>query len=76
MLFMAKKRTAEPIDATPDRHKSTVVSFRPDATLRGVLQSEADKQRRSVAQLVVLLLEQALKANGLWPAKGDQEGGK
>ena len=75
MRLMAKKKPS-PAAAAPDRHKSTVVSFRPDAALRGVLQSVADKQRRSVAQVVILLLEQALTVDGLWPPAGDQKGGK
>lgn len=73
MPLMARKRTHEPeSDPKADRHKSTVVSFRPEQVVRAVLQGVAESQRRSVAQVVVLLLEKALEADGLWPtAKPD-----
>ena len=68
MPLMARKRTHQPdADAGADRHKNTVVSFRPEAALRAALQAVAAEQRRSVAQVVVLLLEKALAADGLWP---------
>lgn len=74
MPVMARKRTHQlDADAGADRHKNTVVSFRPEHALRAALQAVASAQRRSVAQVVVLLLEKALEADGLWPpaAKGE-----
>ena len=61
-----KKPKAEPEPRT-DRHKNAVVSFRPDAPLRAAIQELAEAERRSVAQVVEILLEEALAARKLWP---------
>lgn len=75
MATMAKKRpTAEQpsIPETPpgDRHKYPLVSVRPTPALADVLKRLAQEERRSVSQIVVLLLEEALKAKKLWPPPG------
>jgi hypothetical protein len=67
MPVMAKKKPERAGDAGADRHKNAVVSFRPEPALRAALRAVAARQRRSVAQVVVLLLEKALEADGEWP---------
>jgi cytochrome c553 len=64
---MAKKRQTAETEGTPDRHKYPVLSARPTAEMRRVLQAYAKRERRSVSQVVLLLLERALAAEGLWP---------
>jgi hypothetical protein len=67
---MAKKKPkseAEPEAA--DRHKNTVVSFRPAPELRAAIGALAVADRRSMAQMIEILLEEALKARGCWPSK-------
>jgi hypothetical protein len=63
---MAKKRT----DA--DRHKNRVLSLRPPPSMRAALERLAKEQRRSVAQVALLLLERILVADKLW--QPEQEG--
>ena len=52
---------------------ATVVSFRPPQGLRSVLQAVADSERRSMSQMIEILLEEALKARGKWPVAGQAE---
>lgn len=51
-----------------DRHKGSALGLRVSPELRAVLDSKAIEDRRSVAQTVILLLEQALAREGRWPA--------
>lgn len=66
-----------PADLSPapvefqDRHKNPVASFRPKPPMRAVLQQLADDERRSVAQIIEILLEEAMTARGLWPPSAD-----
>ena len=61
---MSKKKPQEPTDdaTPPDRHKHTVVSFRPPPDFLEKLRALAKGERRSVAQLVQILLEEAIQA--------------
>lgn len=61
--------TETPDEATADRHKNMVVSFRPEAPLRIAFTSLAKRERRSMAQMIEILLEEALTHRGLWPAQ-------
>ena len=72
MPVMAKKKPTAPADqpdAPADRHKDKVMSLRPSADLRAVIQELADDERRSLAQMAEILLEEALKGRGRWPVK-------
>ena len=55
-----------------DRHKHAIMSFRPPDDLRDVIVSLAKTERRSVAQVVQILVEEALTQRGPWTA--EQEG--
>jgi hypothetical protein len=57
---MAKKRT------DGDRHKNRVLSLRPPPSMRAALERLAKEQRRSVAQVALLLLERILISEDLW----------
>lgn len=61
---MAKKvsRAADAGPPPEDRHKNTVVSFRPPAEMRARLQELAEQERRSVAQVIEFLIEEAFAA--------------
>jgi hypothetical protein len=63
-----KKGPAKP---KPDTHKEKVVSFRPPAAMRDILVELARKERRTIAQFMTLLVEDALAAKGLWPPPGE-----
>lgn len=67
-----KKKTDKASQTPPDRHKNTVFSLRPSPELRGVIEAEAAAERRSLAQMAEILLEEALAARGKWPVGGDQ----
>jgi hypothetical protein len=75
---MARKRTQpakpapEPVSPASDRHKVSPISFRPSAGLREVLQRLADKDRRSLSQTIELLLEESLKAKGLYTPEAEE----
>src|SRR5262245_38188185 len=52
----------------PDAHKGTQIPFRADdPRLVEALEAYAKKVRRSRNMAIILLLETALKAEGLWP---------
>lgn len=68
--IMAKKK---PKDEAADRHRHKVIGVRPPEDLRIVLEDLATKDRRPVATMCVILLEEALQARGLWPTS-DVEG--
>jgi hypothetical protein len=58
---MAKKRKG-------DAHKGVQVPFRvDDVRLVEALDACADRERRSRNMTIILLLEEALTARGLWP---------
>lgn len=64
---MARKSSAPPPpepneEPKSDRHKNTVVSFRPPAEMRARLIELAESERRSVAQIIEFLIEEALRA--------------
>ena len=46
----------------PDRHQNTVVSFRPPPELLERLRVIAKEEKRSVAKLVEILIEEALES--------------
>ena len=56
---MSKKKTAE---EQGDRHRHAMVSFRPPADLREQIVAIATTERRSVAQVVQILVEEAIEA--------------
>jgi hypothetical protein len=66
----APKKKPAKTEPAPDRHLQKVVSFRPPAELRAVLLDLARKERRTVAMVVQLMMEEALAAKGLWPPAG------
>ena len=68
--IMARKKQED--EVPPDRHKHAVMSFRPPADIRTAIKALAAKERRSDAQIVQILVEEALQARGLWkPADAD-----
>lgn len=67
-----RRKKGQPDLANGDRHRHPLVSFRPDHGIRHALQRLADQQRRSLSQMAVLLLEEALAAKGLWPPQAGQ----
>jgi hypothetical protein len=63
-----KKRGRKPVNTTAaDRHRGWQLPTRVGEPLRKVLETLAREQRRSVAQMSMILLEEALAARGLWP---------
>lgn len=64
---MAKKTPTDAAASTPDRHKNVIMSFRPETSLRDAIQSIADAERRSLSQVVEILVEEALRSRGKWP---------
>jgi hypothetical protein len=50
-----------------DPHAGYLLPARVSKELYDVLRAYAREQRRSVSQVVVMLLEEALAAEGLWP---------
>jgi hypothetical protein len=56
---MAKK---EPDPQPADRHKNKVLSLRPPAAVRAQLDALAKAERRSNAQMALILVEEALAA--------------
>jgi hypothetical protein len=69
---MAKKRP-KPKAAAADRHLYTVVTFRPAKALRAAVEALAEAERRSLALMVEILLEEALQQRKLWPPPAEQE---
>lgn len=62
----AKKRGKKPV--TDDRHKGLQVPFRvDDPRLVAALDKYADRTRRSRNMAIIVLLEDALRAENLWP---------
>lgn len=52
--YMAKKNS--------DRHRSKAIGVRPPTIVREQIQAEADRERRSLAQMALILIEEALTA--------------
>lgn len=50
-----------------DKHKYKVISLRPPTDMRDILTRLAREERRTMSQMILLLLEDALEAKGLWP---------
>ena len=73
MLRMAKKKTRADAGGG-DRHKNPVISFRPPRSMREAIERLASADRRSLSQMVELLVEAALAARGEWPPQA--EGGR
>jgi hypothetical protein len=68
-----RKRKGKDVTTTaPDRHRGRQLPTRIGESLNAVLEAEAKKERRSVAQMGLILLEEALTTRGVWPPK---EGG-
>lgn len=59
-------RKKRPAPAPADRHKGYQLPARVSPHMRDVLEAVARKERRKLAQMVVLLLEEALRARGDW----------
>ena len=64
------KRRPRADRAADDRHKQTVMTFRPAAALRDAVQALALAERRSASVLLEILVEEALAARGKWPPAG------
>lgn len=61
----------EGVEKTPD-HKvygNPVIGFRATPEMRAVIEALADEERRKVAQMLAILVEDALVARGKWPLK-------
>lgn len=58
-----RKKNQKPVNATAAR-RGHQLPTRVSDTLWGLLQAEARSERRSVAQTVIILLEEALRARG------------
>lgn len=68
-----KKPNAEP---NPDRHKYPLVSLRPPIALRNAVAALAKRERRSLSQMAMILLEEALQGRGLYePPESEFEAG-
>jgi hypothetical protein len=67
---MAKKKKP---DRSEDRHRLPLMSFRPTADVRTVIEAQARRERRSAASMLQILVEEALQARALW--QPTQEGG-
>lgn len=65
LAYMAKKKTET--EASKDGHKNQVVSIRPEPQMRDVIEQLAKKERRKLSPMILLLVEEALVARGLWP---------
>jgi hypothetical protein len=53
----------------PKKRQDYQIPTRVPPELRRVLEAEAAKERRKVAQMGLILLEEALTARGVWPPK-------
>lgn len=62
---MAKKKGGQS-ESEGDRHRHAIMAFRPGDALREAVTTLAKSERRSVAQVVQILVEEALAARGLW----------
>lgn len=82
MPFMGKKRGGKQQGANGpaprgggDLHKGIQAPFRvPDPRLLGAVQAYADRHRRSRNMAIILLLEKALRDEGLWPPPAPKDG--
>jgi hypothetical protein len=63
---MAKKRKSEGAGAASDRHLHRMVGLRLPASVREAAERVARRERRSLAQLCGILVEEALQARGEW----------
>lgn len=66
-----KKRdaSAKAEGPAPDRHRNPSVGYRPGPAVRGILEELADKEKRTLANMVDVLVEEALAGRGLLPKK-------
>ena len=71
-MFSTMGKKKPPTDASSDRHKYPLLSLRPSDALRAVLVEYARRERRSVSQAIILLLEGALETKGLWPPSDEE----
>lgn len=67
--------TEEQPGRAADRHRHAIMSFRPPDDLRQAVVDLAVAERRSVAQVVQILVEEAMQARGLWEPPAGEEGG-
>ena len=65
--IMGKRRKPQDDLGWDEGPKGPVVSLRPPAAMRAILERMAREQRRSMAQTIQLLLEEVLASKGLWP---------
>lgn len=63
---MSKPKKTRPVDATVYRVKGYQLPARVNDHMKAILQQEAKKERRKLAQIVEILLEEALRARGSW----------
>lgn len=63
---MSNPKKKKPLNATADRHKGYQLPTRVDSHMRSLLEKVAKPERRKVAQMVIILLEEALRARGAW----------
>ncbi len=67
MLNVAKK--APPPEQTPEPEAGKFLLRPPDPALLKAIKAYSKRERRSMNMAIVMLLEQALAAHGLWPWK-------
>lgn len=70
LMSKTPNKPKKKMNATADRHKGFQLPSRVSAEMRDALKAYADQERRSVSQVVVLLLEEALATKGFWPPEG------
>lgn len=53
-------------DSGADRHRNEILSFRPEPSLADIIRRLANTERRKVSQMLLVLVEEALAARGLY----------
>lgn len=61
IAYMAKKQPSS------DRHLVKAIAVRPPQDVRDAIQAEADRERRSLSQMALILIEEALQARQRLP---------
>lgn len=70
---MAKKQGKSGESKPQDDYRGPVRSFRPDAEVNALLDKLSSRERRSIAQIMQMLIEEALAARGLMESRVQTE---
>jgi hypothetical protein len=79
MVAMSKQKKPQkpkPMNATASKHKGRQLPARVDKPMWDTLERLAKGEDRKVAQMVVVLLKEALTARGKWPPANAGPGGE